>query len=51
MERFGVPEGVDLEAIVDAALHYYREMADETIPLPHPYSLHMRVLRLQRLRG
>ncbi len=50
MERFGVPSGVDLEAVVAAAERYDRELTDAVIPLPHPYDLHVRVLRLQRLR-
>jgi hypothetical protein len=51
MEWFGVPDGVDLDAVVAAAQHYYRETFGAVIPLPHPYGLNIRVQRLQRLQA
>lgn len=50
MERFGAPEGVDLGKVAAAAAHYYTEVADAVMPLPHPYELNLRVQRLQRLQ-
>jgi hypothetical protein len=49
LERFGVPEGVDLEPVLDAIRARYGEFADEVIPLPHPYDLHLQCLRIARL--
>jgi hypothetical protein len=51
MERFGVPDGVDLDTVVAAARHYYHETFGSVRPVPHPYDLHVRVQRLQRLSG
>jgi hypothetical protein len=50
LERYGVPPGVDLSAVVTAAQRYCREMVDESIPLPHPYDLELLTLRVERLR-
>jgi hypothetical protein len=49
MERFGVPEQVDLKRIVDWARGRAESLQGEAIPLPHPYDLHLFILRLQRL--
>ncbi len=49
MERIGLPSDVDLKPIVDWARHREEALQGEAIPLPHPYDLHLRVLRLQRL--
>lgn len=50
LETYGVPADVDLTAVARAARRYYREMADESIPLPHPYNLELETLRIERLR-
>ena len=36
--------------ILIAVRSYYEKMRNETIPLPHPYDLHLATLRIERLR-
>jgi hypothetical protein len=50
MERIGVPGDVDLNTIADWARRREKALLTEAIPLPHPYDLHLFVLRLQRLQ-
>ncbi len=49
MERIGVPDDVDLRTIADCTRRREETLQGEAIPLPHPYDLHLLVLRLQRL--
>jgi hypothetical protein len=50
LERFGVPERVDLEPFVEGARRRAAELSGEPIPLPHPYDLALLSLRLGRLQ-
>jgi hypothetical protein len=49
MERIGVPDDVDLRTIAHWTRRCEQTLQGEAIPLPHPYDLHLLVLRLQRL--
>lgn len=49
MERIGVPSDVDLTTIAAWARGREEALQGATIPLPHPYDLHLLVPRLQRL--
>ena len=49
LEFYGIPDAVDLEPVLAAVRRRYRELADETVPLPTPYDLHLACLRLERL--
>ncbi len=49
MERFGVPEPVNLTMLIDPARRQEESLGREPIPLPHPYDLRLQNLRLQRL--
>jgi hypothetical protein len=51
MERFGVPEQVDLEPFVDGTRRRAEELRGEPIPLPHPYDLDLLIHRLGRLQA
>jgi hypothetical protein len=49
MERFGVPEPVNMRSVVDGARRHEAGLGGEPIPIPHPYDLRLLNLRLQRL--
>jgi hypothetical protein len=50
LERFGVPEQVDLKPFVDGTRRRAAELSGEPIPIPHPYDIELLILRLQRLQ-
>ncbi|MCC7140155.1 MAG: hypothetical protein IT460_17170 [Planctomycetes bacterium] len=51
MERFGVPEQVDLTPFVDGTRRRVAELSGEPVPLPYPYDVDLLILRLGRLQA
>lgn len=49
LERYGVPDGVELVELADLARARRNEFDNAVIPLPHPYNLELAVLRYEQL--